>query len=457
MTFFTNLTLRGIKKSALTHAELDNNFVTLDSGLSNLQNQINSISGGTSGSGGDNYWTSGSTGLYSVKTINDSGLDATGDYALAEGFQTLASGDYSHAGGKGSTASGDYSFVHGSGSTASGNTTIVLGSGIIGTEDNTVYVDKLNVKNIGTTTPLYNLGVDNNGNIVSGTTNGGSGSSNLTQDLTVQLGTGVQFGGVSTGQVFSASTTSLEQVLRSLLIKTIPPTYTQPSISMTNPTSQSYEIGTSVPSVTVSSLFTQNDAGPIQTHRLFKTVGTSPETEISSNSSSAITFNDTTLVYLTATTQYRSNATYSDGNIKNDNLGNPYPSGRILSGTTPYASYRILTPVRRLFYGGTNTTPTTSSDVRSLPLSQLNPANGTSFTITSVAGTNKITFAYPATLRNAISIIYNTGGNVDASGTFTQTTVSVDGANNLLPTNYKVYTYTSLIPFTGVELYTITI
>ncbi|MFN7656321.1 MAG: hypothetical protein ACK5OW_00865 [bacterium] len=47
MTFFTNLTLRGIKKSALTHAELDNNFVALDSGLSNLQNQVSFISGGS--------------------------------------------------------------------------------------------------------------------------------------------------------------------------------------------------------------------------------------------------------------------------------------------------------------------------------------------------------------------------------------------------------------------------
>lgn len=48
MAFFTNcLTLRGIKGSALTHAELDNNFICLDSGLSNLNNVINSLSGMT--------------------------------------------------------------------------------------------------------------------------------------------------------------------------------------------------------------------------------------------------------------------------------------------------------------------------------------------------------------------------------------------------------------------------
>ena len=49
MAFFTNcLTLRGIKGSALTHAELDNNFVCLDSGLSSLSNVVNSLSGLTS-------------------------------------------------------------------------------------------------------------------------------------------------------------------------------------------------------------------------------------------------------------------------------------------------------------------------------------------------------------------------------------------------------------------------
>lgn len=46
MAFFTNcLTLRGIKGSALTHAELDNNFICLDTGLSNLSNVVNSLSG----------------------------------------------------------------------------------------------------------------------------------------------------------------------------------------------------------------------------------------------------------------------------------------------------------------------------------------------------------------------------------------------------------------------------
>lgn len=59
------------------------------------------------------YFTSGSTGYYSIKTINDSGTDATGNYAFAEGNNTLALGTYSHAEGRDSIATGDTSHVEG--------------------------------------------------------------------------------------------------------------------------------------------------------------------------------------------------------------------------------------------------------------------------------------------------------------------------------------------------------
>ena len=151
---------------------------------------------------GASKWVSGSAGSFSIKADNDSGLDATGDYAVAEGNGTTASGETSHAegnlttasgggshaegvqttasgnashaegdqtiasgnashsegngttasgeashaGGYLSTASGDYSFVHGNNSTASGIGTVVLGANINGIADDTTYVDKLNVK-----------------------------------------------------------------------------------------------------------------------------------------------------------------------------------------------------------------------------------------------------------------------------------------------------------------------
>jgi hypothetical protein len=75
---------------------------------------------------------------------------AIGQSSHSEGNQTLALGSNSHAGGNQSTASGTTSFVHGLNSNAGGSATIVLGSGITGATDNTTYVNKLNIKTLGT-------------------------------------------------------------------------------------------------------------------------------------------------------------------------------------------------------------------------------------------------------------------------------------------------------------------
>lgn len=69
---------------------------------------------------GDTYWVSGSSGSYSIHANNDSGLDATANYALAEGYGTLASNFYSHAEGVATTASGVASHAEGNTTTAFG-------------------------------------------------------------------------------------------------------------------------------------------------------------------------------------------------------------------------------------------------------------------------------------------------------------------------------------------------
>ena len=77
---------------------------------------------------GDTYWTSGSTGNFSIKAKNDSGLDATDDYAVAEGKNTLSTGLASHAEGVNTTANGDGSHAEGSSSYAGGNYSHAEGS-----------------------------------------------------------------------------------------------------------------------------------------------------------------------------------------------------------------------------------------------------------------------------------------------------------------------------------------
>ena len=188
------------KSSVLKHIDVDNNFIYLRGELiysaTTVGNLVtlkkingNDLSFNVGSGGGSDYWTSGSTGFYSIKTINDSGLDATGNYSVAQGFNTLASGNTSHAegfntiaggqsshaGGNTSVASGDESFIHSTNSLVTGDRSVVLGGfGITGTTDDTVYVPNLNINNIGGTTSVTNLGIDSNGNVVSGTTGGTS-------------------------------------------------------------------------------------------------------------------------------------------------------------------------------------------------------------------------------------------------------------------------------------------
>jgi hypothetical protein len=67
------------------------------------------------------YWTSGSSGNYSIKAKNNSSIDSTGSYTLAEGYNTTAQGDYSHAEGYVSIANGSASHSEGTSTIAQGD------------------------------------------------------------------------------------------------------------------------------------------------------------------------------------------------------------------------------------------------------------------------------------------------------------------------------------------------
>ncbi len=130
------------KGTVLTHDDVDNNFIYLrgeliysaqTSGQNLILNKINgaditidlnSVVDAASGV----LWTTGSTGNYSLKTINNSTVDATGNYAMAQGFNTLASGSSSVALNVLNTANGDYSVVIGSNNSVDGDYAFVGGT-----------------------------------------------------------------------------------------------------------------------------------------------------------------------------------------------------------------------------------------------------------------------------------------------------------------------------------------
>lgn len=246
---------------------------------------------------------------------------------------------------------------------------------------------------------------------------------------------------------------TLMNILSKQFAKQIPPTYEAPTYSI-NPGNGAYEAGESI-SFNVSGSFVQKDAGPLTKYTLNKIVnGHSEEVK---NTTTIETYREENLTVLDGgTIKFTGRVTYEDGEIKNDNLGVPYPTGQI-KGDSLSQTFTI-TGQRKVFYGKDKETDPCedSDDVRALPQNALNPANGTKLSIAIKTGDTRVTFAYPATLKDVQSVI-STALNLDVKGTFNKETLEVEGANGFDAIQYKVYTYIPAIPFASDDTYTVTI
>lgn len=264
---------------------------------------------------------------------------------------------------------------------------------------------------------------------------------------------GQTLGSYKDGDVIPAGE-NLTTILTRQFAKQIAPSYAKPTYSIA-PNSRSYEAGELV-DINVTGSFGQRDGGPLTAYSLVKTingVNTNVITDVASiqaHKETGVTVIDGGGVKFTGTVRY------SDGPIKNDNLGMPYPNGSIKAGSLN-ASF-IYTGQRKCFYGKDKlvAAPTDSDSVRALSQNTLNPANGTKLIITIAEGDTRVVFAYPANLRDVNSVI-SSALNLDVKGTFTKELVDVEGANGYNPIQYKVYTYIPAIPFTSADTYTVTI
>ena len=246
---------------------------------------------------------------------------------------------------------------------------------------------------------------------------------------------------------------TLTSILKKQFAKQIPPTYNAPTMSM-SPSNQTVESGTNV-NPTVTSTYNKRDGGDITNYKLER-IENGQSTAVVNGSSiqpyqqPEIMVQDGGLLKFTATIDY------ADGPIKQDNLGEPYPSTSIKAGKL--SNTITYTGQRKTFYGkDKQTTAATSSEhVRGLQQSVMNATNGTKLTINIAQGDTRVTFAYPATLRDVSSVL-SSALNLNVKDTFVKTTVDVEGANGYNPIRYKVYTYIPAIPFASGDTYTVTI
>ena len=268
------------------------------------------------------------------------------------------------------------------------------------------------------------------------------GSAKTKQPLTVNLGDGGALGGFSTNDEISAGT-SLDDIIKKLLVKRIPATYTKPTVSIACPKAGSYEVGTSV-EVGVTGTFKQNDGGAVTKMQVIKNGATPAVLE---SATSPITYAET-LSVPDGNTTYKVIAEYAQGAIKKDNLGDDSPAGRIDAGSVT-SSTSTITGFRKAFYGAGLGDPAiaTSDDIRALGYSANAVKKGTTFSISVPEGQQFAVFAYPKSIGEVAQVMYVETSDTGASSKFTRSEVNVCGATAEQDAiAYYVYSYKMAIP-----------
>lgn len=148
-----------------------------------------------------------------------------------------------------------------------------------------------------------------------------------------------------------------------------------------------------------------------------------------------ITVGDDTAYSITA------EATYADGAMPKTALEKDYAAGQIKAGKKTATKSKI-SGYRNSFYGSLTAKDgvVNSALVRALSgKSNKALAAGNSFTISIPVGAIRVVFAYPASLRDVNSVQDVNGMNAEVKTAFTQSVVSVEGANGYDGIDYKVY------------------
>lgn len=268
------------------------------------------------------------------------------------------------------------------------------------------------------------------------------GGAKTKQPLTVNLGDGGALGGFSTNDEISAGT-SLDDIIKKLLVKRIPATYTRPTVSITCPKAGSYEVGTSV-EIGVTGTFKQNDGGAVTKMQVIKNGATPAALE---SATSPITYSET-LSVPDGNTTYKVIAEYAQGAIKKDNLGDDSPAGRIEAGSV-ISSTSTITGFRKAFYGAGLGDPAiaTSDDIRALGYSANAVKKGTTFSISVPEGQQFAVFAYPKSIGEVAQVMYVETNDTGASSKFTRSEVNVCGATAEQDAiAYYVYSYKMAVP-----------
>lgn len=261
--------------------------------------------------------------------------------------------------------------------------------------------------------------------------------------------------GVPNGSTIPAGK-SINEVIKMLVQKAIPATYTKPTVSLGNNGGQAagnVESGTSV-TPKLRATFSKNDAGDLTAISIKK--GGSP---VADGASSPLDYAGEAVVVGDETITFTASATYGDAPVKNDNLGNPSKDNWFAGGTIESAAYNI-TGKRYAFYGsGLNKVESPTSDiVRGMNNKKLDIKAGNTFSIKVETGQQHILVALPST-RTLKQVSYDDLGDKGMLSAFVKTTVQVadarGGDNGLM--DYNCYVYNLSTPSAAPMNFTFTV
>lgn len=272
-------------------------------------------------------------------------------------------------------------------------------------------------------------------------------------DIVVNGVTGL---GIGNGETISAGAT-IDEIVKMLVQKAVPATYTKPTISLSNNGGQAsgnVEAGTTV-TPKLKATFTKNDAGDLTAISIVN-----GSTAVVEGTSSPQVYDGDAIVVGDETISFTASATYGDAPVKNNNLGQASKENWFAGDTINSSAYNIVGK-RNMFYGtGVGDVPAVDSAfVRGLVNKKLAPAQSTAVTINVAVGQQYIAFAYPATLRDVNNVTYVEANDSGMASSFTKHTVDVSdargGENGLM--SYKVYTYKMAVPAAAAMTFKVTI
>lgn len=273
------------------------------------------------------------------------------------------------------------------------------------------------------------------------------GDNKLSENIVVRG----QHGAFTDGEVLVKGT-RVHDIIQGMLDANFERPYKFPTLELTG-VGQNIEVGNTV-SISLVPVFTQNDAGKITRFVLERSVAGGEyvllydEDNTKIHTEPAVSIIDSPNIL-----SFRATAWFEEGPVKVRN--GEEIEGHIEAGSV--STVLTISGIRKCFYDAEAgiTVPVQSGDeVRKLTQSTtFGVEKGSIVPVTISTGTTRITFAYPAYVRDPQKITSKKLG-YDIKDVFEKTSMRVKGANGYTDIEYKVFTYIPDAKYPSDDIYT---